>query len=155
MRTPTPDRSCQPSSFSMTLARSMAGIHRSLAFIRLRTTQQTLSTSWSCLSNPMQEHRRLPCSSTLSLTMTVTHWMWTVFWTSVEWQSVIHGTKKCSSCETRYKLNYKRKWGSKRNTLTADIITSKSIILLHPHLGFTYQYLNLLWHQVCRAEVSL
>jgi hypothetical protein len=75
-------------------------------------------------------------------------------WNGIQWLTVKHGTKKCVSCDCRYKLNYVAKASSKQNTINDKTLTEDSIILLHPHIGFTVRYLTLYWHRVCRASVS-
>ena len=75
-------------------------------------------------------------------------------WNGAQWEMIKHGTKKCCACKSRFKLNYLASQQGKWNTLTPETLEPSSILLVHPSLGFRYSYLHLLWHRVCRANVS-
>ena len=47
-----------------------------------------------------------------------------------------------------------RSRGETKIILTDTTLKAETIILVHPSLGFTYAYLQLLWNRICRANVS-
>ena len=75
-------------------------------------------------------------------------------WTGAEWLDVEHGTKICTNakCAARYKLNYVAALGEKPNHLKCW--TDKSIVLVHPGLGFHFGYLRQLWNRTCRSAIG-
>ena len=42
----------------------------------------------------------------------------------------------------------------KKNTLDVNTVQPDDVVLVHTRIGFTWRYLNLLWHRMCRANVS-
>ena len=78
-----------------------------------------------------------------------------MIWTGSHWESVKHSSKICSGgCQALYKLNYVAGLKGKWNHLDNKDITDSTILLVHPGLGFRWEYLRQLWIRTCRCAVA-